>query len=513
MSLADRLRAFLAPVPVAKDAQTVAPYAGVLGNFRLASSQFDRGRRHAALRYFADVCEPVRTAINWRKQQVAESRWRIVRTDDPKKPPDPRVVDKVNALLRYVNPTRSSFSELMHQTIEDVVVLDAGCVEKEYDAGGEIVGLWPVDGATIQIDPRWALAKKRGGFGCDPKAIRYREFVNGVCEAELRNDQLIYIMQNPTTHRLRGFSQVEMTIRTIERTLFAEQYASDLLHNPAPPGVMFVSGLTDAQLIAFRAYFNALGPGEIPIAGGDADAGNPGRGGVDFKGIGWSPKDLMFSEFREWLITIIAFVWQIDKTIYGLVDDVNRSTSRTMSSRTDQGFVALALRVASIITRELVAQIDENHGFEFIDLVVQDPLNQAKIDQIYSMCGVYTPNMILSRMGDDPVPWGDAPYSAASAAPVNDPAQDDPNAEDPLPADPPPKGKADATTPLQRAYGRVVRARQRYLATSTGANAQAWLDAEEALRKMEDAARAAPFGAMGRRTAPTKRALPSSSTR
>src|ERR1700761_7939304 len=106
----DRVRAFLKP-STAKDATTSPSYGGFVGGFRLASTAALGTRRHATLRSFADRCEPARTAINWRKQQVAESRYRIVRTDDPKRPPSPAVVKAITELLREVNPSRLSFSE------------------------------------------------------------------------------------------------------------------------------------------------------------------------------------------------------------------------------------------------------------------------------------------------------------------------------------------------------------------------------------------------------------------
>jgi hypothetical protein len=415
-SMLDRFRALLG-LPVVKEQKTFAPYAVRIGRRSLTVDTTQRGpSRVSLLRGFADRCEPVRAAINRRTQQVAESGWQIVRVDDPKRPPDPRVVESLTTLFRYVNPTNLSLSEVFRQVIEDVLVLDAGCIEKELTVGGgaskrtksTIEALWPVDGSLIAIDPAWAAPTSRGGAGCSPDAIRYRQrnLQTRQVEAELRNDQLVYIMQNPRTYRILGFSQVEMCLDAIDRALYGEAYAYDLIKNPVPPGLLGVTGLTGEKLTAFRTYYNEeLAPGEVPIVG--TEEGQPG--GITYARTAWSPHDLMFDEYRKWLVNIIAYMFQIDKTVLGQIDDVNRSTSETMSARTDEGYVALALRVASYITREIVAHVDPNHGFEFTDLRTLDPVTQGKLDVAYVSARIWTVNEVRARMGFDPVPWGDEP--------------------------------------------------------------------------------------------------------
>ena len=491
-TIVERMRSFLGIET--KAAQTAAPYAKAVGPFRIVQGGLRSAAGAKMLRQFADNCEPVRTAINWRKQQVAQARHRIVRIDDPRRPPDPRVVDAANRLFQFINPKRESFRSLMDMEIEDLLVLDAGCIEKEKcvgpskDTGSKIAALWAVDGSTIEPDPNWD--------GSDPKAIRYRQYLDGKLHTELRNDQLVYMMQTPTTHRLRGMSQVETLVAVIESSLFGERYARELLRNAAPPGMLYLgTGLSDQQVDSFRERYKSevLGSGEMMVGGG-------GTGSPDFIKFGWSPRDLLFDEYRQWLINIIAFVFQIDKTIFGMVDDVNRSTSKTMSARTDQGFVALARLVAEYITREIISEIDPNHGFEFLDLVVTDPLIQAKIDQVYSTIGALTPNEIRAeRFGLDPVPWGDAPYNATGSATPDPLSEDEPAADN----GEGPSADEKSLDPLDAALAKATTARLRYEASPTVSNAEAW---EAADREFEEVAkRSRPFDATARTTATRRR--------
>lgn len=418
-SLLDRVRGLIA-LQASKSAQTQAPYASMVGRMRVVSG-YEHGRRSAKLlRHLADRSEALRTAINWRKQQVSQANWHIVRTDDPKKAPNPKVEAAVRSLLNVVNSKRESMRSLLDMVVEDILILDAGCIEKEFTVGGMVKYLWAVDGATITPDPDWD--------GRDDHAVRYRQWIDGRMTAELRNEQLIYIMQNPTTHRVFGWSPVETLVNVIEAELYGEKYDYELLRKAAPPGIMDLGGgLGDEQVAAFREYWKSeiLGTGDTPIMGG----GDPNRKPLTWSKFGWSPAEMQRDAYKSWLINKIAFVFQIDKTIFGLVDDVNRSTSNTMSERTDQGFVTLARLVSEYFTREIVWHFDENHGFEFTDLTLRDPLTQAKIDQIYSQIGVVTPNQLRAeRFGWDPVEWGEAPYNSQTSP---DPlSEDQPGGED-----------------------------------------------------------------------------------
>ncbi len=125
-TIVERLRSFVGFE--SKAAATVAPYASAMGPITVVQQSVRSATASKMLRNYADTSEAVRTAINWRKQQVAQARHRIVRIDDPRRAPDPRVVAQVTQLLQYVNPKRESFRSLMDQVVEDLIVLDAGCI-------------------------------------------------------------------------------------------------------------------------------------------------------------------------------------------------------------------------------------------------------------------------------------------------------------------------------------------------------------------------------------------------
>ncbi len=449
-SIVDRVRAALAVAftraPVAQSSYGSGPFAKA--RVQIAVQGYDPRAGARMLRSFSRHNEWVRLAVNVRTRQISQARWKIVRNDDPKKPPDPRVVKQVRDLLRVVNAKRESLRSLLDQVIEDVLVLDAGCIEKEKTIGGEIVALWGVDGATIVPDPCWD--------GSDPKLPRYYQVIDGRQVAKLTNDQLIYIMGSPTTYSPLGWSHVETLVRAIEADLYGEQYDYDMLRQAAPAGLLDLGrGLSRQELDAAREYYESeiAGTKDLMIVGFMGDpAAAPGQGGAAaYTPFARSNRDQQRDFYKTWLVKKIACVFEMDPTVFGITGDVNRSTSKTLSARTDEGHRGLANLIAEFLSRELVWEIDERHDFEFDGVVARDEERQATVDKLYMSIGVTTPNEIRAREGFDPFPgsvlngvpiathWANLPYpfNEDVGTPQTQPDGDNPD------DDPPPSAKPE----------------------------------------------------------------------
>jgi hypothetical protein len=364
----------------------------------------------ANLRRWARTNEFLRTAINRRKQQIGQANWKLVRRDKPNQPPDPTIEKTVRDLFDNVNAKRESFRSLMDQVIEDVLILDAGCIEKEKTLGGNIVNLWAVNGATILPDPQWD--------GTDPKAARYYQLVVGQPPIPFRNDQLIYIMSSPSTHSNIGWSPVETLVKIIRAELFGEEYNFDMIKRYGPRGILDLGpGATEQDRDAFREYWSAEieGTEALAIVSGTGDL--DGKGGMKFVPLTVDDFEKRLA-YMKWLATKIAAVFQMDLLVFNLSDTVHKSVGKALTARTDEGANALARLVAEFITREIIWEIDptHNHKFEFDDLNDRDALAQAQIDQLRTSIGATFPNEIRARDGLDPVPWGDEPWPDTTMA-------------------------------------------------------------------------------------------------
>ncbi len=378
----------------------------------------------ANLRRWAKTNEFLRTAINRRKQQIAQAKWRLVRRDKPNDPPDATVEKTVRDLFDNVNPKRESFRSLMDQVIEDLLILDAGCIEKEKNLGGKIVNLWAVNGATILPDPQWD--------GSDPKASRYYQLVVGQPPIGLRNDQLIYMMSSPSTHSNIGWSPVETLVRIIRAELCGEEYNFEMIQRYGPRGIIDLgAGTSEQDRDAFRDYWEAEIEGTQAVAiVNRPDVGGDKGGGVTFVPLTVDDFEKRLA-YMKWLATKIAAVFQMDLLVFNLSDAIHKGIGKALTARTDEGANALARLIAEFITREIVWDIDPSHDhiFEFDDLNDRDALAQAQIDQINMDSGVTFPNEVRARDGKDPVAWGDEPYPGQTTAQVEiegeEPAGDD----------------------------------------------------------------------------------------
>jgi hypothetical protein len=387
-------------INVQKARKTQAIYGRAMRT-NFAPGQPRRGSK--LLRNFANNNEWLRGAINRRKHALARARWHVVRTDDPKAPPDKKVVTAVNALFKNVNNERESFRSLLDKVTEDFLVLDAGCIEKVRNAAGGIAELYAVDGASIKVDPKWTAK--------DKNKPRYYQYDGSIEIAQLSNDDLIYMMANPSTFSPIGWSPVETLVRAIEAILYADAYDYEMLRQNAPEGLLDLGrGISPEQVVEFREYYanEIQGSKELAIwGGGGDDSVSSGPKFIPFKGQDTAGRQA----YKTWVVGMIAFVLEMDKTAFNLTDTANRASATVTSVKTDEGLIALATLLAEYIEREIIWEIDENHGFEFTDIIARDEIAQAKVDQIYLVQGVITANEVRTREGQDKVAWGDIPFA------------------------------------------------------------------------------------------------------
>ncbi len=115
---------------------------------------------------------------------------------------------RLTAALQVPNAT-DSFRTLIEPVIEDVLVGGFGAVEVELGDEALPVRLYPVDGATIQVNPEWEG---------DPETPRYAQ-VKAQIGAEggtpLLDRELMYLRLNPRSHTVFGLGKMEVAFESI----------------------------------------------------------------------------------------------------------------------------------------------------------------------------------------------------------------------------------------------------------------------------------------------------------
>ncbi len=241
--------------------------------------------------------------------------------------------------------------------------------------------MWPVDGATIRIMTDW------DGLPDSPRYAQVTGLYGAQGQIVLNDDELSYIRLNPRTNTPFGLGRLEVAFETINSFLSAYRYAGRLASNSVVQYALWLQGLTPAHHERLIRWWQdeIEGTGRVPILSAESKpevlrfaAGND----ADLR-LAW----------QEFLVRIIANAFDLPAQFLGLEQDVNRSTSGTMS---DLGFrsaiVPTARLVAEYLTRDAIAKKLGWNDLEFVftDLDAQDEMEQAQIDEILLRNGIVT---------------------------------------------------------------------------------------------------------------------------
>jgi hypothetical protein len=157
-------------------------------------------------RHWSIHSEWVRGAVNIRRSQISSAEWDIV-PFEKERPISTRLQKKVRALLQTPNPANDSFRAFIEPIVEDIIVLDAGVVEKVRSLDDVIRELWPVDGATIKVNALWDGSEQEARYFWYPD---YKE------RASFRNRDMVYMMANRRSNSPVGLSALETLKSVIE---------------------------------------------------------------------------------------------------------------------------------------------------------------------------------------------------------------------------------------------------------------------------------------------------------
>lgn len=282
---------------------------------------------YQTLRTIARRNEWVRAIIKTRKNQIGSASWSILPQDEKEAGPEVQALcQKITNLLKRPSmhgsrPSSRSWRAFMNEVLEDVLVLDQGCIEKEWTLDKWIAALYPVDGATMAPN-----MDQRGGFHDDA----YVQVVDGQITARFGIEDLIWIMDNPQTDVQfsgYGFSPLEGLIVSVTAELYSSKYNASYFEKGAVPEGMVNLGpeASPEDVNAFRLYWmnEIMGrPWAIPIIGGSKAEWIPWRA---------SNKDMEYMAYQEWLLKKMLAAYQMSPKEVGIIEDVNRSTAEDAS--------------------------------------------------------------------------------------------------------------------------------------------------------------------------------------
>ncbi len=267
----------------------------------------------AQLRIWADTSEWVHAAINHRRVQVSRSEWSIAPIDD-EAPINQSVQAQLELLFARPNAKQRTFRELIEPLVEDLLVLDAGVIEKDLNSRGIPQALILVDAPFMRIRPDWTGA---------PEEARFEWWPQNRFASSLTDQQVIYMMQSPTSHRTYGFSPLEALKKTIDADMEAADYNTRNVKQVSPDGILNLGeNVGPDQLDKFRAYYDS------EVAGRKRMAMMAGAKNPQFINTGQSARDMQFMQWQVYLLRKIAAVFGVSPQDLGITFDVNRANAQ-----------------------------------------------------------------------------------------------------------------------------------------------------------------------------------------
>lgn len=354
------------------------------------------------LRRFAET-PVVRRAINVIKDRIAAMDWqvRLRRGTQGSGTQEPEEMAARAQALRFTleEPNAvDSFRTLIEQVIEDALTGGYGAIEMEPTGDPERPAmLWPVDGASIRINPRW---------DGQADSARYAQVAPGQLETnavELRDNQLIYIRTNPRSFTPFGLGPLEVAFESVNQFLSAHRFAGKLAANSVAQYAVWLNEATPAQHDRLIRWWQdeIEGTGRVPLLSTEQ-----------------KPEVLRFAQgtdadlrlaWQEFLIRMVANAFGLPPLLLGLENDVNRSTAGELADEAFRGAILpLAQLIAGHITRDLFAKCIGWREFEFVfnDLSARDEETELAVQVQLLQAGVLTVDEVRAMRGLAPMKHG-----------------------------------------------------------------------------------------------------------
>ena len=344
------------------EARKTVPLPSILTPYRGAGQGPSVPKPTAAnLRRFAET--PVaRRAINLVKDRVASMDWqvRVRRGYTAAEVPDAEARMQALRLALEEPNAGDSFRTLIEQVLEDTLVGGFGAAEiRATDDPARPFELFAVDGAQVQIDPKWNGAPDMPRYG-----FQNGGFATGHAGVDavtpLRDDELMYVRLNPRTHTAFGLGRLEVAFETIGQYLSASRYAGRLASNSVVQYALWLDEATPEQHDRLIRWWQdeIEGTGRVPVLSCEKKP-------EVLRFAGGTDADLRL-QWQEFLIRMIANAFDLPPMLLGLTGDVNRSTAGELADEAFQtAVVPVARLIAEHITRDVFAKRLGWREFEF----------------------------------------------------------------------------------------------------------------------------------------------------
>ena len=369
----------------------------------------------AQLRSLADSFDLVRLCIETRKDQISRVPWTFrPKTTAANRPlkaePAPATAVRIGELEQFFSsPDREhTWQQWIRLWLEDLLVLDAPSIVplaspagEPWSAGKPLYALEVIDGATI--------ARKIDVMGRTPAppAVAYQQIIKGLPAVDFTAEQLIYRPRNLRAHKFFGLSPVEQIILTINIGLRRQMHLLNYYtEGNVPEAIVQAPKEWSAdQISEFQQWFDAALSGNL--ARRRKLTFVPECGTIQF-----TRDPRLKDELDEWLTRIICYCFSLSPQQF--IGQMNRATAETsVEQAAAEGLQPILCYLADTIN----FIVERYFGYRDVEFAWQqdrilDPLEQAKIDEIYVRAGILSIDEVREQLGKPPIGAANAVITA-----------------------------------------------------------------------------------------------------
>lgn len=360
------------------------------------------------LRDWVDQSEWATSAITYYCNRVSRADVSIMPYDE-RKPYNKAIEKTLQGILEHPNPLGDTWPALMSMGIKDYFTLGRMMFSKNMNVKRQALELYAEDASLVRIYPAWD--------GSNPNTPRYiYTDDNGRTKIPLRNDEIICILDGVATFRF-SFSRVQTLRKTIIADLSATEGASRAIDQKPPPVIIQIPGASNEQINTLRSTYSANleGRRETMFLGGPNPAG--------IHALGYSLRENQGLEWMEYLARKFAVVFDLSLSHFSYTDKLNRATSNTQKDLSEErGLIPFMLSLEESMNNGFVADYApkrngrpdiQSLNLRFLFPEISETARMLHAQETVevatkSLAGLpsQTINMVLSAMGQDPLPSG-----------------------------------------------------------------------------------------------------------
>ena len=367
------------------------------------------------LKNFADTSDAVRIVIEAVKREIRSLEWDIQKAD----PGDDNDYSADITMLRAFWKMPDGVTEFdgwCNAVLEDMLVYDAVSLWVDQDAGGNVLSVEQIDGATIRplLDQRGRTPR--------PPAPAYMQAIKGRNWQWFTADRLLYRPFNTSAASPYGKSPIEFLVLRINEAL-RRQFAATTYWDTTnvPEAFAFLpSDWTPEQIETFQNYIDALLAGNVEKLRRIKFLPSPGGGQpvYEFR----RPDAASSNAYDEFMLRMTCYAFGFLPSELGLVNGSGLGGKGFMEGQENSmyrfGIGPITQYLQNMITSIVQRQTKAPLVWRFINIGPQEDKTAAQaMLQTQLQNGVIDINVWRAKEGQPAIPNA-KPFIVVSGAPV-----------------------------------------------------------------------------------------------